>query len=122
MNSKSLVTVGAIALWLGVTASGLDFTGIDRSVRPGDDFFAYANGAWDKATPIPEDRSVYGVQAIVQDITRDRIVELIQQSSRTGAGADERKVGDFYASFMDEAAIQAKGLSPLQAQLGAIGA
>jgi predicted metalloendopeptidase len=114
-----LVAAGIIA-WLGVRASGLDFTGIDRTVVPGDDFFAYANGGWDKATAIPEDRSVYGVQAIVQDLTRDRIVELIQGSSRAGAGADEQMVGDFYASFMDEASIEAKGLFPLRTQLNAI--
>ena len=104
-----LVAAGAIAIWLGVIASGLDFTGIDRTVMPGDDFFAFANGAWDKATAIPEDRSAYGVQAIVQDLTRDRIVELIQNSTRAGASSDERKVGDYYASFMDEAAIEAQG-------------
>jgi predicted metalloendopeptidase len=114
-----LAAAGVIA-WLGVKASGLDFTGIDRTVLPGDDFFAYANGAWDKATAIPEDRSAYGVQAIVQDLTRDRIVELIQGSSRAGASADEQMVGNFYASFMDEASIEAKGLFPLRTQLDAI--
>jgi len=100
--------------WLGVTAAGLDFTGIDRTVQPGDDFFAYANGAWNKATPIPDDRSVYGVAAIVQDATRDRLVELIQKS--TGV------VGDYYASFLDEAAIESKGLTPLRPGLDAIAA
>src|SRR5580765_287626 len=88
-----LVAAAALAFYLSVGASGLDFTGIDRTVLPGDDFFAYANGAWDKATAIPEDRSVYGVQAIVQDLTRDRIVELIQGTARAGAGADEQMVG-----------------------------
>jgi predicted metalloendopeptidase len=117
-----LVAAAALAFYLGVGVSGLDFTGIDRTVLPGDDFFAYANGAWDKATAIPEDRSVYGVQAIVQDLTRDRIVELIQGSTRAGAGADERMVGDFYASFMDETAIQGKGLLPLRPKLDAIAA
>src|SRR5262245_31906993 len=97
-----LAAVGAYAMWLGVPVIGLDFTGVDRGVRPGDDFFAFANGAWDKATPIPNDRSVYGVQAIVQDSTRDRIVELIQQSTKAAAGTDARKVGDFYAGFIDE--------------------
>jgi len=115
-----LVAAAALAFYLGVGASGLDFTGIDRTVLPGDDFFAYANGAWDKATAIPEDRSVYGVQAIVQDLTRDRIIELIQGTARAGAGADEQMVGAFYASFMDEAAIQAKGLLPLRPKLDAI--
>src|SRR5262245_8620215 len=109
-----LAAIGVAAIWLGVSSSGLDFTGIDRSVAPGDDFFAYANGAWEKTTEIPADRSVYGVAAIVQDVTRDRIVELIQNSTRPGASTDARKVGDYYASFMDEAAIQSKGLTPLR--------
>ena len=53
----------------GADAPGIDLAGIDRSVAPGDDFFAFANGAWYKATAIPEDRAAFGVSAIVYDRT-----------------------------------------------------
>jgi len=105
-------------------APGIDFDGIDRSVAPGDDFFAFANGGWYKATAIPADRPAFGASAIVYDRTSQRTVELIQQAARaeTPAGSVERKVGDYYASFMDEAAIEARGLAPVQPKLDAIAA
>ena len=55
--------------------------GIDRAVRPGDDFFAYANGAWIKATAIPPDRSAWGSGEIVIELTRKRTAELIQSAA-----------------------------------------
>jgi len=105
-------------------APGIDLAGIDRSVAPGDDFFAYANGAWYKATAIPEDRATYGASAIVYDRTSQRTVELIQDAAKTeaAAGSVERKVGDYYTSFMDEAGIEAKGLTPVRSKLDAIAA
>src|SRR5438477_2844479 len=95
--------------------AGIDLAGIDRSVRPGQDFFAYANGAWAKATEIPPDRAAYGVAGLVTDVTNQHTAELIQQAAAASAppGSDTRKIGDFYASFMDEAGIEAKGLGPL---------
>jgi predicted metalloendopeptidase len=103
-------------------APGIDLAGIDRSVAPGDDFFAYANGAWYKATAIPEDRAAFGASAIVYDRTSQRTVELIQGAAKAEApaGSVERKVGDYYTSFMDEAGIEAKGLAPVRAKLDAI--
>jgi predicted metalloendopeptidase len=93
---------------------------MDRSVTPGDDFYRYVNGAWLKATAIPPDKPAYGVGAILADQTRKRTAALIQEASRSNQNGDARKVGDFYASFMDEAAIEAKGITPLKAQLDAI--
>jgi predicted metalloendopeptidase len=96
---------------------------MDRSVAPGDDFNAYANGAWLKATAIPPDKSAYGVGAIVADATRKRTAAIIQEaSSRSSQGEDARKIGDFYASFMDEAGTESKGIAPLQPQLDVIAA
>ena len=105
-------------------APGIDFGGIDRSVAPGDDFFAFANGGWYKTTAIPEDRAAYGATTLVEERTNERIVELIQEAARSqaAAGSVERKVGDYYATFMDEAGIEAKGLAPLQPKLDAIAA
>ncbi len=104
------------------TATGLDLAGIDRSVPPGQDFFAHANGTWMKTTEIPPDRAAYGVAGLVTDLTNRRTAELIQQAAAANApaGSDRRKAGDFYTSFMDEAAIEAKGLDPLKPALDRI--
>jgi putative endopeptidase len=102
---------------------GIDVAGMDRSVAPGDDFNAYANGAWIKATPIPADKSSYGPWAVVADRTRERVASLIQEmSAKPQASDDESRIGRFYASYMDETGIEANGLTPLHAQLAAIAA
>ena len=97
---------------------------MDKSVAPGDDFNAYTNGGWIKATPIPADKSSYGACAMLADETRKRLLALIQESANAGSAANEdtRKIGDFYSSFMDEAAIESKGIAPLKPQLDAIAA
>jgi len=97
---------------------------MDTSVAPGDDFYAYANGGWTKATEIPADKPTYGVISILIDRTRQQTVDIIQDPANTGANAsvDARKIGDFYASFMDEGGIESKGLTPLKPQLDAIAA
>ena len=118
-SSKSSTSSPAVAL-----PPGIDTAGMDKSVAPGDDFFAYANGGWIKATPIPADKSEYGVATILVDQTRKQTVEIIQDPVNGGPNAtpDARKVGDFYASYMDEAGIETKGLTPLKARLDAIAA
>lgn len=103
---------------------GLDLAGMDRAVAPGDDFFAYANGAWVKRTEIPADRGSFGVGHEVADLTDRRTADLIKAAaaSKAPAGSDLRKIGDCYTSFMDEQAIETKGLAPLRPTLQAIGA
>jgi predicted metalloendopeptidase len=105
-------------------SAGIDLAGMDRSVAPGDDFNAYANGGWIKATPIPADKPSYGVFTMMADETRKRLLGLIQEAAKAGpaAGEDARKIGDFYASFMDEAGIESRGIGPLKPQLDAIAA
>ncbi|MET0551825.1 MAG: M13 family metallopeptidase [Vicinamibacteria bacterium] len=105
-------------------AGGLDLAGIDRSVKPGDDFFAYANGTWLKTTEIPADKGGYGAGAIVFDRTHERITVLVKEAAAGSApaGSDARKIGDYYASYLDQAGIEAKGLAPLQPTLDAIAA
>ena len=92
-------------------------------VQPGDDFFGYANGDWMARTEIPADRSSWGAFAIMADTTSARIVKLIDEAGADkNASADARKVADFYRSFMDEAAIEAKGTAPLKPLLAPIDA
>jgi putative endopeptidase len=130
--------LSAAALSLGVLAAsaapnptpsaspgtGIDLAGIDRAVAPGEDFFAHANGAWVRATEIPPDRAAYGSSGAVNDLTGRRTAELIQQAAGSGAaaGSAARKIGDYYTSYVDEAAIDAKGLAPLAPQLARIAA
>jgi predicted metalloendopeptidase len=106
------------------SSSGIDLAGMDKSVAPGDDYFAYANGTWLKSTEIPADRSTWGTGAIVSERTAKRTADLIAEAAKQNApaGTDARKIGDYYASFMDEAAIEQKGLEPLKPALAAIAA
>jgi putative endopeptidase len=103
--------------------AGIDLGAIDRAVAPGDNFFAHANGGWLARTEIPADRAAYGTFAIVGELTAKRTASLTQEAAVGAApGTDARKVGDFYASYMDEAAIEARGTAPLQPALDAIAA
>jgi putative endopeptidase len=101
---------------------GLDLAGMDQSVKPGDNFFYYANGTWIKNTPIPPDRSSYGSGSILDELTSRRVSDLIQEAAKAEApaGSNLRKIGDYYASFMDTTAIDAAGLKPLQPLLDSI--
>ncbi len=104
--------------------AGIDLAGMDKSAAPGDDFNAYTNGGWIKATPIPADKPEYGIFAMLADETRKRLLALIEDSAKAGsaAGEDTRKIGDYYSSYMDEAAIESKGLAPLKPALDAVAA
>lgn len=94
--------------------------GLDTSVLPGNDFFGYANGGWWKATEIPPDQSSWGVDAVLIEEAARRTSEFLQKAGSAPAGTDARKAGDFYASFLDEGAIEAKGIAPLQPALDRI--
>jgi putative endopeptidase len=120
--TKTAATKGAEAVPEKKATSKLEMDGLDRSVAPGDDFFGYANGAWMKATEIPADRSTWGTSAIIAERTAQRTRDLITEATKTDApaGSDARKVGDYYASFMDEEAIEKKGLGVLSPTLDAI--
>ena len=103
---------------------GFDASGMDRSVAPGDDFFAYANGVWAKRTEIPADRgSVNGFSVLTESAAeRTRAIVEAAAAGNPAVGTDARRIGDFYASFMDEAAIEAKGAAPLKPELDRIAA
>lgn len=100
----------------------IDVAGMDRSVAPGDDFFRHANGGWLKATPIPPDRSSYGVGAILNDDTQQRTRQLLETSAAAEAGSPARKAADYFAAYMDEAAIDANGIAPVERFLKTIAA
>jgi len=106
-------------------AFGVDTKGMDLSVKPGDDFGQFVNGVYLKNLEIPADRSSFGMFDQLRDLSQERtrgIVEAAAKAKGARKGSEEQKVGDFYASFLDEAGIEAKGLAPLKPRLDAIAA
>jgi putative endopeptidase len=107
---------------------GIVVANMDRSVKPGDDFYDYANGDWLKRTEIPPDRRYIDPNGLdfddSNDLTRKRIAGLIDEANKANApaGSNARKIADLYNSYMDEATIEAKGLAPLRPRLDAIAA
>jgi putative endopeptidase len=103
---------------------GINVTNIDRSVRPGDDFFQYADGEWLKRTEIPPDRGGIGTFTMLDILSNKRTAALIEEAAKSGgaAGSSSRKIADLYNSYMNEAAIEAKGLTPLKPHLDSIAA
>jgi putative endopeptidase len=95
---------------------GFDEAGMDRSVAPGENFYLFANGTWARNTPIPADKSNYGMFTMLDDLSKERTRVIIEEAARDPAN----KIGQAYASFIDEAAVEAKGLAPLQPWLNEI--
>jgi len=97
---------------------------MDRSVKPGDDFYRYANGEWLKTTAIPAGVASYGTGTMLAAKTSERVRALVVEAASAGAakGSLSQKVGDYYASFLDEDGIEANGMSPLAGEMAAIAA
>jgi predicted metalloendopeptidase len=100
----------------------VDKGAIDASVVPGDDFFRYANGHWLKKTEIPPDRSSYGVWSVLFDRAQQRTRDLMEHAAASSPreGTDEQKIGDYFATYMDEQAIERQTLEPLRDTLASI--
>lgn len=101
---------------------GLDLAGRDTGVKPGDDFFRYANGAWLDATPIPSDKPGVSLRLKMTDLTEARQHAILEAAARSGAAPStlEGKVGDFYRAFMDEPRVEALGVRAIAPQLDAV--
>ena len=115
------------AAWAATPASrpvGLDLAGIDHSVKPGDNFFRYANGQWLKTAQIPADRSSTGTFLKVFEHAEKNTAELIRSAGagHPAAGSNARKIADYYAAWMDTATIEQHGLAPLKPELAQIDA
>ena len=105
-------------------AWGFDTSGIDSSVKPGDDFYKWANGGWDARTEIPSDRTRYGNFDKLSELSEARTKAIIEAAAaNTAAAGDTAKVGAAYRAFMAEAAIEAldaKPIAPWLAQVKAV--
>lgn len=102
---------------------GFDVGGMDKSVRPGEDFYQFANGAWSKTNTIPADLTNWGSFTQL-DVDTDMRVRAILEEVKAGAtaGSAEQKVHDFYRSYLDVDAIEKAGLAPAEPALQEIGA
>lgn len=107
-----------------IGAWGFDLAGMDRATAPGDDWVKFANGGYLAALEIPADRSNYGMFTKLRDQSQEQTRKIIEAAAAAGGapGSTGQKVGDYFASFMDEAAIEAKGLAPIQPELDRIAA
>ncbi|MBK1881938.1 M13 family peptidase [Luteolibacter pohnpeiensis] len=95
---------------------GFDMSGKDESVKPGDDFFAYANGTYLKRTEIPSDRSRFGNFDALAILSEARVHEILEDAAKNPTDAT-RKIGMFYQSYMDEDTVEKLGTAPIQPEL-----
>jgi putative endopeptidase len=102
--------------------SGIDLSHVDRSARPQDDLFGHVNGRWLADYAIPADRATDGAFRQLFDRAEEQVRDLIVEASRAGApaGTDAQRIGDLYASFLDEQAVERRGLQPLRKELAVI--
>ncbi|HTE01808.1 MAG TPA: M13 family metallopeptidase [Mucilaginibacter sp.] len=98
------------------------FKNLDPTVKPGDDFFSYANGGWIKKNPIPGAYSSWGIGNVVQEEIRGRLKKINDDALKANAtkGTSTQKIGDFYYTGLDSAGIEKAGITPLKEQLDII--
>ena len=120
-ESNSAAKSGAKA---GALSSGIALQYVEPSVRPQDDFFAHLNGKWLKTVEIPADKSSWGAFHQLREDTLPQLRAIIEKAAAaTGAnGSEVQKIGDFYASYMDEARLEQLGITPLNGELAKIAA
>jgi predicted metalloendopeptidase len=127
LRTKQLLTVLALMGLSAVavrSASNSREDEMDSSIKPGDDFYRYANGGWLKANKMPNGQSSYDNRALMAERTNQQVRDLIQNAAFAHAAQSSvvQKVGDYYASFLDQDSIEAKGLSPLADEMARIAA
>lgn len=114
------ILLAAALLWgIAPEAQGQE-SGVDASIAPGDDFFAYANGAWLKANEIPAGKARWDARSEINEVTRQRVSSLLADAGAEPVGSTARKVADFQAAYLNEAVIEAKGITPLRSMLDCI--
>ena len=122
MTGAGIATAAKPTPQLG--AFGLDLTAGDASVKPGDDFFLHADGHWIRTESLPADQSVWDSFDVLREKARLDVRAILEAAAlrKSAAGSVDRKIGDYYAAFLDTATIETKGLAPAAAGLAAIAA
>jgi putative endopeptidase len=119
----TLLLAMGVATIFGQTGHGYDLASLDKNTAACTDFYQYANGGWLSANPIPPAYPAWGVANILNEKTRDQLHEILEASAKNTKapkGSSEQKVGDYYASCMDEAKVEADGLTPLAPEFARI--
>src|SRR5882724_5212493 len=122
MRNHTLAAFAALLCLATAGRAGIDPKNLDTSVKPQDDFYQYADGGWLKANPIPADQVAWGSFNVVDENNKANLRKILDRVSAHGTTPIEKMVGDFYASGMDEAAINAAGVAPLKPELDRIAA
>jgi predicted metalloendopeptidase len=126
---RTALALGALAALLpaGHAAAqrvipGLDAAGMDTTVLPGNDFYKYANGNWDRHTQIPPDKSSYGAFNIAAERAAVNLATVVHGAAKSHAagGTEQRKIGDYYTAYLDTAAMNARGAAPIKPLLDSI--
>ena len=123
--ADSAKSVAAASVTAAKAQSGIAVEYVDPSVRVQDDLFTHMNGKWLATTEIPADKSSWGTFAKLRDDIQPQLRSIIESAANTpnkAAGSDAQRIGDFYASFMDEAKLEQLGLTPLSAELAKVAA
>jgi putative endopeptidase len=118
-----LLLIFSFAMIFGQTNHGFDRANLDPNTAACTDFYQYANGGWLAANPIPAAYSSWGVANLLDERNRDMLHEILEaaaKNTKAPKGSSEQKVGDYYATCMDEAKIEADGLKPLASELDRI--
>ena len=100
---------------------GVDLSARDSAIQPGDDFWRYANNSWFRNNPIPDDRTSWGVGTVLGEDVEAQLRDIVQTANQ-GTDPVSRQVAAMYASYMDEAGIEARGLTPARPYLDRIAA
>jgi putative endopeptidase len=102
---------------------GFDISGTNAAIKPGDDFFEFANGGWLARTPIPADKTGISIDVLIDDLTEVQLRKIMEEAAHRADHEPkdlEGKVGAFYRAFMDENRIQVLGSTPVESALTAI--
>lgn len=124
MRTRIFFLTLCLAATLPGQKSGIDKADLDTSCKPCDDFWRYANGGWIDKNPIPARFARWGTMAVVNEGNRERLKAILETAaaSKAAAGTPERQIGDLYSACMDTAAIDARGVKPIQADLDKVAA
>lgn len=120
----TVTTIAARPLVAQRVIPGLDAAAMDTTVLPGNDFYRYANGNWDRRTVIPPDKSSYGAFNIAADHAEQQLVTVVHDAvaTRAPAGSDLRKIGDYYMAYSNTRVIDRRGTTPIKPLLDSIAA
>src|SRR3954470_8977296 len=118
MNTRIFAAIAASALTVLGARAGIDPKNLDAAAKPQDDFFQYANGGWLRANPVPAAYSTWGAFNEVDEHNKQALHAILEKAAKVEKpGSLEELVGGFYASGMNESAVNIAGIAPLQTDL-----